>query len=130
MAPTPTRSPGASKKVEKIWVVLVALHSYAVMLFLLFFTRWGVEFGGWVQVEPLFFARQSGIFHGVVATGYLWEYFRHQSMVLMLIAKCAAVVFLTSMMWIEPSPWAVPLSALGDGLMGAATAFFIWRSRR
>ena len=85
-------SKDAWQKLEGLFVALVALHSYAVMFFLLFLTRWGVEFGGWNDVTPLFFPRQSGIFHGVVATGYLVEYRRHGTLHLMLIAKCADTI--------------------------------------
>ena len=106
------------RRIETWLVVLIALHSYAVGVVLLFLTRWGIDFGGWGEASPLFFARQAGIFHVVVATGYLLEYFRSRTVALMLMAKLTAVVFLTSMMWVEETPWAVPLSAVGDGLMG------------
>jgi hypothetical protein len=103
----------------EIWlVVLIAIHSYVVGFFLIFLTRWGVEFGGWGEASPLFFVRQAGIFHVVVATGYLLEYIRYRGVTLVLTAKTTAVVFLTAMMWVEEAPWAVPLSAVGDGLMG------------
>ncbi len=113
-------------QIEKWLVVLIALHSYAVGFFLLFLTRWGVAFGGWEGLEPLFFARQAGIFHCIVATGYLIEYFRYRGVVLLLVTKTLAVVFLTSMIWVEPGAWSVPLSAIGDGLM-AVIAYLIHR---
>ena len=105
--------------VETWLIVLIAVHSYAVGFFLLFLTKWGASFGGWGEVMPLFFARQAGIFHVVVATGYLHEYFRYRGVGLLLTAKILAVLFLGSMMMLdEAAPWAIPLSALGDGLMG------------
>lgn len=114
------------KRLEKSFVVLVAIHSYAVMLFLIFLTRWGVHFGGWAEITPLFFARQSGVFHGIVATAYLLEYHRHGTMGLLLLAKSTAVVFLTSMLFFDPVAWSIPLSALGDGSMALAA----WIIRR
>ena len=72
-------------RLEKWLIVLVSAHSFAVGSFLLFATRWGTAFGGWAEVEPLFFARQAGIFHFVVATSYLIEYFRYRGVVLVVL---------------------------------------------
>ena len=115
-----------ARKLETWYVVLIALHSYCVGGFLLFATRWGAEFGGWGAVEPLFFARQAGIFHFVVATGYLIEYYRDRRITLMLTAKSIAVVFLTAMALVDGGPWAVPLSAAADGVM-ALIAWWLHR---
>jgi len=115
-----------ARTLERWYVILVALHSYCVGGFLLFATRWGAEFGGWGDVEPLFFARQAGVFHFVVATGYLIEYFRYRRITLLLTAKSIAVVFLTSMALLDGQPWAVPLSAAADGAM-AGIAWWLHR---
>lgn len=114
-------------RTERALVVLIALHSLAVGFFLLFATRWGATFGGWERVEPLFFARQAGIFHFVVAAGYLHEHFRYRGVSLLLLTKATAVVFLLAMWGIDPRPWSVPFSAAGDGLMGFAV-YFVHRS--
>ena len=45
------------------------------------------------------------------------EYLRYRGVVLLLTAKICAVLFLTTMMIVEPAPWAVPFSAIADGLM-------------
>ncbi|MGB5161455.1 MAG: hypothetical protein WBP10_00940 [Thermoanaerobaculia bacterium] len=119
-------SPSEPRRPDSFWpraetwlIVLISIHSYAVGFFLLFLTRWGADFGGWGEVSPLFFARQAGIFHVVVATGYLNEYFRYGGISLLLTAKIMAVLFLVSMMMVaEPAPWTIPLSAIGDGAMG------------
>jgi hypothetical protein len=96
----------------------VALHSYAVGAFLLFATEWGARFGGFGEVSPLFFARQAGIFHFVLATAYLVEWFRYRGVVILLSAKATAVVFLVAAWALGTEAWSVPLSALGDGVMG------------
>ena len=114
------------KTFETWLVVAVALHSYAVGFFLLFFTEWGARFGGWGDVSPLFFARQAGIFHFVVASGYLVEYFRARSVWFLLLAKATATVFLVAMTFHDGGPWALPLSALADALMGLA----VWAVHR
>lgn len=107
-------------------VALVALHSYAVGAFLLFATEWGARFGGFGEVSPLFFARQAGIFHFVLATAYLVEWFRYRGVVILLSAKATAVVFLVATWALGTEAWSVPLSALGDGFMGLA-AFVLAR---
>jgi hypothetical protein len=110
-------------------VVLIALHSAIVGCLLLLATRWGAAFGGWAEVEPLFFARQAGVFHIVVAIGYLLEYFRYRGIGLLLTAKCTALLFLAGSMLVEAQPWVVPLSALGDGAM-ALVAWIVHRRAR
>ena len=57
------------------------------------------------------------MFHLLIATAYLLEYFRSGTVILLASAKATAVVFLLAMMAVEPAPWAVPMAALGDGLM-------------
>lgn len=115
--------------VERWLVVLIALHSYAVGLFLLFATRWGAAFGGFGDVQPLFFARQAGIFHFVAASGYLLEYRRDRGVSLMLLAKGTAVVFLVVMSFVEPGAWSVPLSAAADAAMALTVLAVRGRTR-
>jgi hypothetical protein len=109
-----------------VWVVLVALHSYAVGTFLLFATEWGARFGGFGAVSPLFFARQAGIFHFVIATAYLVERFVHGGVVVLLLAKATAVVFLVVMWALGVNAWSIPLSAAADAIMGVITVL-LWR---
>ena len=107
------------------WVVLVALHSYAVGTFLLFATEWGARFGGFGSVSPLFFAKQAGIFHFVLATAYLVERFVHGGVIVLLLAKATAVVFLLAMWTLGVNAWSIPLSAAADAAMGAATVLLL-----
>ena len=106
------------RRLERWLVVLIAIHSYAVGAGLIFLTEFGARMGGWEEVVPLFFARQAGVFHFLVATAYLLEYFRHGTVTMLLITKSTAFVFLSAMWLIEPGIWIIPLSAVGDGLMG------------
>lgn len=109
----------SATRLERLVVHLVALHSVAVGLGLIFLTRWGAAFGGWPDVTPLFFARQAGIFHFVVVAGYLLEYHRTGGVTFLLTTKSIAVVFLIAMTAVDGGPWLVPASAAADGLMGA-----------
>ncbi len=109
----------SATRLERLAVHLVALHSVAVGLGLIFLTRWGAAFGGWPDVAPLFFARQAGVFHFVVVAGYLLEYHRSGGVTFLLTTKSIAVVFLLTMTVVDGGPWMVPVSAAGDALMGA-----------
>ncbi len=115
--------------IERLYVVLVALHSLAIGVVLLFLTEWGLAFGGFHDVRPLFFPRQAGAFHLVVAAAYLYDYFVHGRVTVMVMTKCLAVVFLCGVSLLTPLPWLVPLSALGDGLMAALAGFVHRRAR-
>lgn len=115
--------------IERSLVWAIAAHSVAVAVALVAFTRWATGFGGWGEATPLFFARQGGIFHLVVAIGYVAEYARHRTVRLLLVAKTTAVVFLAACWLGGEQAWAVPFSALGDGAMGVAVAL-AHRARR
>jgi len=109
---------GDPRAIERLLVGLIALHSFAVGVFLLGLTDWSVAFGGWGRAQPRFFAHQAGVFHIVVALGYLYEHFRYGGIGLLILAKSAAFVFLAATTFAaEELIWVVPLSALGDGLM-------------
>jgi len=110
-------------RLERWLVHLIALHSLLVGGMLLAAPRWATGFGGWSEVEPLFFTRQAGIFHFVVVVGYLGEYWRHRGVSLLVATKAIAFVFLGVAWLLGESAWSVPLSALADGLMGAAVAW-------
>jgi len=112
------------------WLVhLIALHSVGVGLALLFATEWGGRLGGFEQVAPLFFARQAGAFHLVVACLYVIDYRRGRGVGLLLMTKCFAVVFLFGEALLDTVPWVVPLSGLGDGLMALAVYVVHRRAR-
>lgn len=101
---------------EALLVLLISLHSYIVGVLLLFGSAWAVHFGGWPDGGTLFFTRQGGVFHFIIATLYLLDYFRRDSILPIVLAKSVAVVFLT-VMSTQGEPWLVPVSAVGDGAM-------------
>jgi hypothetical protein len=107
-------------RAERALVVLIAVHSIVVGLFLVLAPEWGARFGGFGPVQPLFFARQAGAFHFVAATAYLLEHFRYRGVLLLVVTKSVAVVFLLVMTALDSVPWVVPLSGVADGLMGLA----------
>ena len=81
-------------RLERWLIVLIGLHSLAVGFALMLAPLWVAGFFGWGKVDPLFFARQAGIFHIVLAAGYVLEYFRYEGISLLLMAKTVACVFL------------------------------------
>jgi hypothetical protein len=105
-----------------VLVLLVAAHSAAVGVALGLFPEWTTAFAGFGPVRPIFFARQAGVFHLVLAAGYLIELGRG-SVRLLVTAKSIAAVFLVAS-WLGGVPgWSVPLSAAGDALMALAVAW-------
>lgn len=106
------------QRVER-WVVnLIALHSLVVGAALLLVPGWTVRFGGWERAEPLFFLWQAGVFHVIVAAGYLLEYRRHGTVTFLVMTKSTATVFLFGAALLSHQPWVVWFSGLGDGAMG------------
>jgi hypothetical protein len=105
--------------VERSLVLLITAHTLGVGSMLLFAPAWSCQvFGGWTALGPLFFPRQSGIFHFILAFGYLHEYFRHRGVTIMVAAKALALGFLLACAALDAVPWVVPFSGITDGLMG------------
>ena len=105
---------------ERLLVALICAHSLGVGMLLMAAPQWALRFGGWDGIDPVFFARQAGIFHVVLVAGYVLEYVRHRGVTFMIAAKTIAVVFLVAMWLLTDVPWAVPLSGVADGLMAVA----------
>lgn len=105
---------------EWILIALVALHSLIIGVVFILAPNWTMQFGGWKHIEPIFFGRQAGAFHIVLAAGYVVEFARHRDINLILIAKSFAFFFLLIYTVIDPLPWAVPTSGVLDGLMALA----------
>ena len=115
-------SPSSRARIEAWLVTLIAVHSYGVGAALLFVPEFGARLGGWDEVTPLFFMRQAGVFHFLVATVYVVEWRRFRTVSFMLLAKCTAVLFLGTLWLVDGEPWVVPVSGLADGLMAIVVA--------
>jgi len=117
-------------KLATVFVVLVALHSYAVGVGLLLLPRFSLPIGGFEVPDALFFVHQGGVFHLVVASGYLMEWQRHRTIDFMLLTKCLATAFLAvSWALIAGAPWLIGASALQDGAMAAAALWLVLSGR-
>jgi hypothetical protein len=109
---------GSTARLERVLVWLIAAHSYFVGVLLLLAPRLALDLGGFAAPENLFFPRQGGAFHVVLATGYLLEYGRTRGVALLVSAKILAAVFLVTVTFTGDVPWSVPFSGLIDFLMG------------
>ena len=107
---------------EWLLITLVALHSSIIGLVFILAPNFTMQFGGWERIDPVFFGRQAGAFHIVLAAGYLMEFAKYRGVRLILIAKSFAFLFLLAYTIIDPLPWAVPASGVIDGLM----AVVVW----
>jgi hypothetical protein len=107
---------------EWLLITLVALHSSIIGLVFILAPNFTMQFGGWERIDPVFFGRQAGAFHIVLAAGYLMEFAKYRGVRLILIAKSFAFLFLLAYTIIDPLPWAVPASGVIDGLM----ALVVW----
>jgi hypothetical protein len=87
------------------------------------FPDWSTALAGFGPVRPVFFARQAGVFHLVLAE------LRRGSVTLLVTAKAVAAVFLLGSALTGPSAWAVPFSGAADGVMGLAVAWLARRNR-
>jgi len=104
-------------------VSLIALHSAGVFVALTFAPGWSAAFGGWGVASPLFFARQAGAFHLVVAAGYAGEWRFYRGVRLLLWTKLVGAFFLGVAWAAGERAWAVPLSAVADAAMGLLVLF-------
>ena len=107
----------------EIFLKLVALHSFAVGIGLIFLPAKYLEFFGFANTSACFFQLQGGVFHLVMTVAY-WLAAKHleksPGMIhLVIIAKSMAFVFLLIYFFAKEQSWMVLVSAMGDGLMAA-----------
>ena len=112
---------------ERILIYLISLHSFIVGLMLMFAAEWAVQFAGWHGADPIFFIWQAGAFHFVLATGYIIEYSRSRTIVLLLVATSIAFVFLLGGSLLPETPWSVWFSGFADGAM-ALVAYLVHKT--
>jgi len=112
---------------ERCLIYLIALHSIIIGAMLLLVPDWAMRFAGWEGISPLFFAHQAGVFHFVLAAGYVVEIRKCRAVHLLLIAKTTAFVFLLTAAVFGDTPWAVTFSGVLDGIMALVV---LWVHRR
>ena len=111
-------------KILQIIVLFVGAHSITLGIIIYFFTD---SFYQLLLGEPIadtFFVRQSGLFLFLSGLFYLFplkDIFRHHQLILLtILSKVLAVIFLTTTAHLTPSAPMIFLTAASDGSMAIA----------
>lgn len=122
-----------SKKVNilKIFLYLIALHSFVVGVNLIIFPVDWMQLFGFGIITENFFKVQGGVFHIVMAVAYIlagWRPIEHKILIVFSIAaKFLATAFLFSyFIFINPA-WMIMISGVGDISM-ALLLFYFYRT--
>jgi hypothetical protein len=110
------------KSILKIFLILIAIHSFCVFLGLIFIPLNYLELFGFKPYHLNFFQAQGATFHLVMAVAYIIGAINPEKnsgiIVFSIIAKFIATVFLFSFYFFFDAIWAVLVSAIADFLMG------------
>jgi hypothetical protein len=117
-------------KYLRIFLWLVALHSFVVALLLILLNEDGVRYFGFNGGHP-FFQVQGGVFHIVMCVAYLLaasDLPKAKKLIIFIVsAKTIAMIYLM-IYYVFVSPITILLIAgLGDGIM-ALIIFWLWRT--
>ena len=114
----------ATLKILQIIVFCVGIHSVTLGSIIYFFTD---NFYAFLLGEPIldtFFVRQAGIFLFLSGLFYLFPLkdirSHHQLILLTILSKVLAVIFLATNAHLTPSPLMIFLTAASDGSMAIA----------
>lgn len=103
-----------------LWII--AFHSFCVGVGLITAPSELFEFFGYSKCTERFFPTQGGVFHIVMAIGYIMGALRvHKTedlVVFTIIVKLCATVFLLIYFIALKQTWLILFSGLSDGLMG------------
>jgi len=106
----------------KIMFILIALHSFIIGSGLIICPGKFLSFFSFNVPAEKFFPMQSGIFHYIMTFGYimiaLWPERNHGLILLSIITKLMATVFLFSYYFLADKGWAVLLSGVIDCIIG------------
>ena len=113
---------------------LVGAHSILLGLTIFFFTEFFYKVFFAVNIENIFFVRQSGIFLFLIGLFYLYPLFNlkdnYNLILLTVVSKGVAVLFLISNAHLTSAPAMIYLAAFFDGLMGAVLTIVYVQCRR
>lgn len=116
----------------KIFLYLVAIHSFCVGIGLIVAPAEMFEYLGYNKCTERFFPTQGGIFHIIMAVGYYMGALRYSKsydlIVFSIIVKFSATVFLIVYYLAVKSTWLILLSAVTDGLMGIIIYWLLSKS--
>jgi len=106
----------------KLMFILIAIHSFVIASGLIFCPVRFLSFFDFKIPDVKFFVTQSGIFHYIISFGYIMIAFwpeRNQGLiVLSIITKLMATVFLFSYYFLVDNGWAILLCGIIDCIIG------------
>lgn len=109
-------------KYLKIFLWLVALHSFCVGLGLMLIPLEYFDFFGFGEYQGNFFKIQAGVFHLMMVIAYVFAALdpaKYRVMILFsILAKFSATLFLISYSIFDEAIWMVIVSGIADFLMG------------
>jgi len=105
----------------KIFLWLIAVHSFLVGIALILFPPSYLEFFGFSNYQYSFFQAQGGVFHLVMSVAYLmaikYMYKSPGLIVFSISAKFIATLFLLIYYLFLEHSWMIIMSAFGDAAM-------------
>ncbi len=115
----------------KIFLWLVALHSFLVGIALITSPSQLFIYFGFAEVTEKFFPVQAGVFHIILSIAYAMAaidvYHQGRMVMLTISAKLIATIFLVSYYFLIMEIWMVMVSAIGDAFMGL-TVWYLYSS--
>jgi len=131
----PSDKQQAPVKILQIMVLCVGLHSVALGTIIYFFTDNFYTLLLGKPIADIFFVRQAGLFLFLSGLFYLFPlkdiHSYHQLILLAILSKTLAVIFLTTNAHLTPSAPMIMLTAASDGSMAIALtiAYFLCLNR-
>jgi len=117
-------------KYLRIFLWLIALHSFTVAVFLIFLNEEGIRYFGFTGGNP-FFQVQGGVFHIVMCVAYILaaaDLASGRKLIIFIIwAKTIALVYLLVYYFFIDGITMVLVSGLADGIM-ALIIFLLWKN--
>ena len=117
----------------KLFLWLIALHSFSVGIGLLLMPSSYLEIFGFHDYSYSFFQAQGGVFHIVMFVAYIMaiKYMpKSSSLILFAIsAKSMATIFLINYYIFVESSWMIIMSAFGDAIM-ASILYLLYKRYR
>jgi len=117
---------GISQGRQKLLIItlwLIAIHSFVVGFFLIFLPAYFLPVFGFEPVQNNFFRAQGGIFHFVFTIVYIIAATNLQNsrqlIIISVIAKMIATVFLLTYYFFINNIWTVLFSGIVDFILGA-----------
>jgi len=112
-----------AEKYLKIFLWLIAIHSFTVAIFLISLSPDGIRFFGFDSGNP-FFQVQGGVFHLVMCVAYILAskspLKRPDLILFIIVAKSIATIYLLIYYFVFAPVLSILLSGIADGLMGIA----------